>query len=534
MARPQLGAAPSRPGDALVFNVVRTPEQYGAVGDGTTNDQAALLAMLAALKPGDTVRMPGQYRHSAELTVPVKDTTWFWTGALLATNRLAASLRISTAAEGTTMYGARHIVDPWDGTGDARTGSDISTAPFAIYDTSRITMVDAYSANSAQCGFYLSTVKGYRFVRPVVDRSFADGFHQTHNCEDGTVDDPTVMWPGDDGVAVVSYLTRGSGGAAVDPCRRIIVRRPVVRYTHARGLSAVGGTDITYLDVDVFHTRGAGIYIGSESGFNTHPAVRCEAIGGEVRHVGYGIPPSGSTTDDAPLDHGPLFLLTQQAATPVVDCGYSDIEVSDVGVNVLQYGRAVTNNGATFSGCFYRRITVQPGPEKRSGGVLGIFGATSGVTYDTPIDNRAVAAAATAAQAVKARLASNATAVNNTAGLLSWTGTDEVDTNDLHSTSTNPTRLTVKVDGLYRVEAFISFAQNGTGTRHVYMTKNTDSNGFLDEIRSAVSTHATRISTGTVLPLVAGDYVTVGVFQTSGSNLAIEATLSSFAMYRVA
>lgn len=369
-----------------------TPEAYGAVGDGVANDQTALQNMLNDLRAGENVLMTKRYRHSAQLTVPVPNTTWYWRGGeLLATNRTTATLRIhGPAANGTTMHNARHIVDPWTGaeSGGRSGAGDVNTAPFSFENAERVTMYAPYSANSAQTGFYLSGTKDSYFENVTVDRSFADGFHMTHNCEDVRVAGIEVYHPGDDAVAVVSYKLKS--GAAIDPCRRIHVSSIKVRYCHARGVSIVGGDDILYTDLDVWFTRAAGAAIMAESGYNTHTPQRCKIKGGYVGHVGYMVRANG--TDDPGLDHGALFLLNQQNGTVMTDCRFQDITCKDMATSTagtgstFTYMRSIPQSGGTFSGCGFDRITLERGPGPTGTGSAS--GTNTGITAVGTIDNR--------------------------------------------------------------------------------------------------------------------------------------------------
>lgn len=70
---------------------VLTPEQFGAVGDGSADDTAALQALLAAVQDGDTIRgrADGRYRFTTNLNLVGKDR-WEWSGGVY----LFASLQV--------------------------------------------------------------------------------------------------------------------------------------------------------------------------------------------------------------------------------------------------------------------------------------------------------------------------------------------------------------------------------------------------------------------------------------------------------
>ena len=371
--------------------VVRTPEQYGALGDGIADDQTALVNMLAATLAGETLRLAGRYRHSGVLTLNVANVLIDGRGGeLFAINRNTAAFRFPVGASGVRVVGLRHVVAPYNGTDNAGNGrgtDDSSTTPFYMNGCNDWVLQDVYSANSAQTGIFMLNCARYQLLRPTVMRSYADGIHQTHNCRDGFIDSPVVWFPGDDGVAIVSYRFRDA--VLVDPCARIFIRKPFVRHCHARGVTVVGGNDIVVTDVDIEFTRAAGLMIAAEQSYDTHTPQRVAFRGGRVSHVGYPVISSQGTID-AGLDHGALFLFNAKAGTNMADCRFSDITVSDLAQPLLfTYARSILEGTATFSGCGHDRITIAPGP-----GPAGLAEGRAGVTTTATIDLRPAAAGA--------------------------------------------------------------------------------------------------------------------------------------------
>lgn len=73
------------------------PELYGAVGDGTTNDTAALVATFAAMSPGDVLELPtGKiYAHNAVLTISTPGISLIGRGELRATTEATSAVKIA-------------------------------------------------------------------------------------------------------------------------------------------------------------------------------------------------------------------------------------------------------------------------------------------------------------------------------------------------------------------------------------------------------------------------------------------------------
>ena len=95
---------------------------------------------------------------------------------------------------------------------------------------------------------------------------------------------------------------------------------------------------------------------------------------------------------------------------------------------------------------------------------------------------------------------------------------EKFDTANLHSTTTNRSRLTAPVAGLYMVTGSVGFSADAGGKREVYLYKN----GVLVQTESSfplANSNATYVGISTLLAMVAGDYVELEVYQGSGSTL---------------
>ena len=131
--------------------------------------------------------------------------------------------------------------------------------------------------------------------------------------------------------------------------------------------------------------------------------------------------------------------------------------------------------------------------------------------------------------------ASGDTAVlDNTNTYLPW-DTESFDTDTMHDTVTNNSRLTATSAGKYIVGGHVEWAANATGYREVVLFKNRTSiiSRVLTDIDSAV-THIQAI-TG-IVSLVASDYAELRVYQNSTATVNITGggTNSAFWAVRVA
>ncbi|GAB2597879.1 hypothetical protein GCM10009593_44130 [Microlunatus antarcticus] len=314
-AAPRAAAAPTSPAAAPAPTTVApapplTPESFGAVGDGSTDDTAALQRSLDALRPGDTLAIgDGKvYRHTDILTVRTPDVRIVGQGTLLATNEARSevfvdadrvevddiTLRMQTT---TRRWGAFEQMKLRLG---ARTGIVV-----------RRVVIDG----SAAAGIYLWGSSSFLLEDVQVHDTRADGIHLTGPTHDGTVRRALVERSGDDGVAVVSYRNDRV------PVARVLIDRPTVRgNTWGRGVSVVGGDDITLRDVKVQASSAAAIYIASEGDpWNTFAPKRVRVQTADLQ---------GSNTASG-VDHGAFLIYSGNPSSPPRDISADHVTISD-------------------------------------------------------------------------------------------------------------------------------------------------------------------------------------------------------------
>ena len=98
------------------------------------------------------------------------------------------------------------------------------------------------------------------------------------------------------------------------------------------------------------------------------------------------------------------------------------------------------------------------------------------------------------------------------------------DTDTMHSTASNTSRLVATTSGLYVLEAQIAFAANATGVRSIDVRKNAAGNPASGSLvysarASAVSGVVTTVTADVDVQMAAGDYLEIFAAQTSGASL---------------
>lgn len=109
---------------------------------------------------------------------------------------------------------------------------------------------------------------------------------------------------------------------------------------------------------------------------------------------------------------------------------------------------------------------------------------------------------------------------NNSPAVVAF-NSERYDTDTMHDTVTNNSRVTLNTAGLYSVTAHGSFASNATGNRYIAIKLN-GSIYIAVDLRLAASGQRTDMSIATIYKFAAGDYITVEVYQNSGGALSLD------------
>lgn len=314
---------------------VVTPESFGAVGDGVADDTDAVQEALDAVTAGGTVVLgKGKtYRHTDVLVAEVAGSRITGPGTLLATEEERSAFWVSAddiVVDGGLTFRMGATTKRWDA---------YEQMKVRLAGVDGVVLEDITVAGAAAAGVYIGGSSDFRLVDVHVSDTRADGIHMTGGSHDGVVCRPTVVHSGDDGVAVVSYKNDDR------MTRRITVQSPTVSTTSwGRGLSVVGGKDVTYLDVDVDSSSAAAIYVANEGApYYTYSARRISFLGGTITNA--------NTTPE--VDHGAVLLHSAQTGHVLTDVIVDGMTISGTRtdawsqVGIVHYGGTVSR--ATLS-----------------------------------------------------------------------------------------------------------------------------------------------------------------------------------------
>jgi hypothetical protein len=111
------------------------------------------------------------------------------------------------------------------------------------------------------------------------------------------------------------------------------------------------------------------------------------------------------------------------------------------------------------------------------------------------------------------------TIANNTTTALTF-DTERYDTDAMHSTSSNTSRITATTAGKYMIGGCVRFVSNSTGARYLFVVLNGTTN-IVASSMAADANHYPDLNVSTVYDLAANDYIELAVNQSSGGNLDV-------------
>ena len=129
---------------------------------------------------------------------------------------------------------------------------------------------------------------------------------------------------------------------------------------------------------------------------------------------------------------------------------------------------------------------------------------------------------------VKLFLTADQTIANATQAVIAFgAGSESIDTDAFHDTSTNNTRITIPAGkgGKYLVIASVNFVGNSAGSRELWVQKGA-SGRVIEDTVSIVGTTAQGLTAVGIVSLAVADYIQMYVEQNSGGNLNVNGDFS--------
>ena len=317
---------------------VKTPpvvfvRDFGAVGDGQTDDSDAIMRAIRSLSSGGTVVFDaGKTYLKRKLVVVKKSGVKLWgygstifsfvTPEQLLSPERGAQVGFFLDAPNTAAYGMTIVTNR-----RKRPRGLPGYAGIFLTSTGQEAIDNRFEYTSN--GVITRGASNFLIARNVVYRTTADGIHMTTGSNNGRVACNVVRENGDDMIAVVDY---GNGEPQVGVIT--IEDNDVAGSYWGRGITVAGGRDVTIRRNKIaFTTHAAGIYIVAEESFKVRNIRNILIEDNQILNV------ESTTPTYNPLNN---FTRAQHGAIEVA--GEGERQVSEV------LFRRNSVNGAGFDG----------------------------------------------------------------------------------------------------------------------------------------------------------------------------------------
>lgn len=306
-----LEAATKQYVDAAGSSAPTDVRDFGATGDGTTDDQAALQAAVDAAQPGSTLLFPAglTFAHSDVLSVSVPGLTLTGGGVLKATTPDRASVMV-VSTDNVTVSDLTLV-----STATTERLAALEATGIAVSGSTGTVVKNVYVTNSAAAGVHLDNAADFLVTDTTVTDAWSDSFHVTSGSHHGTVRGCAAVNSGDDGFACVSYE---EDGLAVHD---VTVERCSVTDGGARAFSVVGGQGVVIRDSQSLRSYAASVYVACEGGYNTFGVSDVLVENMTVTQANTGAAEG--------MDHGAVLVYNGRPGFVVSDVTMRDVRVTD-------------------------------------------------------------------------------------------------------------------------------------------------------------------------------------------------------------
>ncbi|MCQ4085226.1 glycosyl hydrolase family 28-related protein [Saccharibacillus sp. JS10] len=252
----------------------------GATPDDDTDDLEAIQRTLdqAAQNKQSVYIPPGNYRLGGILKVNGVKLLGDGANQAILTSTDPENGSIDVEGDGAVLSGFSHVYEKTVERGNGANDKNSITLRGATNFTIEGLMIDKSSTAGIFVGDESSNGK---IVGNTLQQTGADGIHITNGSHDVIVENNKVSEAGDDTIAVVSYEENTNVTQNID-----IQNNDVGYGSKARGISVVGGENVTIENNQIQDTEMAGIYISVEKEWNTRNVKNVVINNNTIEHTG--------------------------------------------------------------------------------------------------------------------------------------------------------------------------------------------------------------------------------------------------------
>lgn len=269
----------------LSATVISPPTQMisiltcGATANDGTDDLSAINTCASQAKAqGKALYVPaGNFILSDVLTLDGVSMFGAGINATTLTSTDPSNGSIDIEGDNVTLSSLKHVY----ATVVPRDGSNLQQNSITVIGATHFTIDNVYVYKASGAGILIRESENGTVQNNKVDSTNADGIHMTLGSSFITVDNNYVTGVGDDTIAVVSYLTDGTRVHDIT-----IQNNDVGYHSLARGITVVGGVNVTIANNSINNTDFAGIYISAEAEWNTYGVDDVTITGNTIDHCG--------------------------------------------------------------------------------------------------------------------------------------------------------------------------------------------------------------------------------------------------------
>lgn len=291
------------------YNVIT---DFGARGDGVTDDTDAIQTAFDSLNPGDTLVFPG-----GKTFVYTKTSTYKHPGYVLTVAKPGVRITSDTGATLLSKNEQTSGINLNAGyiTFDNLTVKGTATQRWSEHEKHGIRLgahdnivVDNVTVDGVGAvGIYVGGAKNFTVSNATVSNTKADSIRVAEGASYGTITNVTSNNSGDDGVAIVSYTQDKNTVNNVT-----VTNATVNNQLWGRGFAVVGGDNISFSNITANRTSGAAFYVAAEKERNTRAATNIQLDGATFTESNTAANPAAQPYC---VDHGAIALYDSQPNT---------------------------------------------------------------------------------------------------------------------------------------------------------------------------------------------------------------------------
>lgn len=255
---------------------------FGAVGDGKTDDTAAVLKAVGKAVPGDTIRFAtGVFFLTGDIELAKDNLTVDGNGTLFFDHKPSKDRKMNKLF----VSGKNTVIRNIRITSNAETRS-AAHGLISARDTENLFIDGVDISRSPSVAIWTMNIANLRITNSFIHDQWADGIHISRHSRGVLIANNTIDHNGDDGIGVVSYHDSAPWNQ-LPRNESVVITGNIISNTPARGICASGG-NLLITGNRIFNTGKAGIICTREGWISEKTLITSNIIGNTGTAEKYG------------------------------------------------------------------------------------------------------------------------------------------------------------------------------------------------------------------------------------------------------